>query len=329
MRTALLSFALALALAGASSAQPPGPQSGGAEAQAAREAQALKDYPPPGRMIDVGGRRLHLLCKGPDSRGPTVVIETGAYASSLYYWKLQDELAEIAHVCTYDRAGLGWSDPAPGPRSLGDRADDLSALLANSGMKGPFILVGHSMGGLIARFYAKTHRKDLAGLVLVEASEEAFNARPDGVKRTERTAQQLGLAAQAVAMGVDIPQLRLPQAPPEQAVALRARVIRTGQDDMIAMSKLADEVAAAGGLGDLGDTPLVVVRRGKPDPGLSPEENAAWLDAQARLSRLSSRSVLLVAEKSGHNVPGEQPEAVVDAVRQVIGMSGGSHRAAR
>jgi pimeloyl-ACP methyl ester carboxylesterase len=324
MRAAALFLALSLS-GGAALAQTPS----GAEAQAAKEAQALKDFPPPGRLVDVGGgRRLHLFCKGAPGRGPTVLVETGAWASSLYYGKLHDALAPVAHTCLYDRAGLGWSDPAPGPRSLKDRADDLHALLEQSGMKGPFILVGHSMGGLITRFYAKAHPEAVAGLVLVESSEEDFNSRPESVKRTERNAQQLGLAAQAIASGVDVPQLRLPLAPASQVVALRASVVRTGQDDLVAMSKLGPELASVGGLGALGDTPLVVVRRGKQDAGLTPEENAGWFEAQERLAKLSSRSVLMIAENSGHNVPYDQPEAVVEAVRRVMALRG-SARAAR
>lgn len=328
MRPALIALAvIALAVPAAAQDGPVDTPEARRAAAAAKEAQALKDFPPPGRMVDVGGRRLHLHCKGEPGRGPTVVVETGAWASSLYYGKLLDALAPVAHACLYDRAGLGWSDPVPGPRSLNDRADDLHALLTASGVKGPYILVGHSMGGLITRFYAKAHPEDVAGLVLVESSEETFNARPESVKRTERNAEQLGLAAQAISMGIDVPQLRLPLAPPSQAVALRAGVVRTGQDDLLAMSKLGPEVAAIGGLGGLGDIPLAVVRRGKQDAGLTPEENAGWFEAQERLAKLSSRSVLMVAEDSGHNVPYDQPEAVVEAVRRVMAM--GSARAAR
>lgn len=144
-------------------------------------ADAPSRFPPPGRLIDVGGRKLHIDCRGP-SRGPTVIIETGAMASSLYYQRARDEVAKVARVCLYDRAGLGWSDPASYPRSFADRADDLATLLAKAKVNGPYILAGHSVGGLIVREYVARHPKGVAGVVLVESAEPEFN----GPKRTSR-----------------------------------------------------------------------------------------------------------------------------------------------
>jgi pimeloyl-ACP methyl ester carboxylesterase len=268
-------------------------------------------------MIDVGGRRLHMLCKGP-ARGPTAIIETGAIASSLYYWKAQDSITAVARVCTYDRAGLGWSDPAPYPRTLKDRVEDLHALLRRSGAPGPYILVGHSMGALIVRAYAKLHPRDVAGVVVVEGSDPAFNSRADNLRRVKATAQQMGMAVQAATAGLDVPQLKAPGAPPEEAVALRATVFRAGQDDLETMASLPDQLAAVGPLGSLGVLPLVVVRRGKTDAGLSAEVNAAGIATLEANVGLSRRSVLMVAQKSGHNVAHDQPEMFGDAVRRLL-----------
>ncbi|HEX5008163.1 MAG TPA: hypothetical protein VFV70_13685, partial [Hyphomonadaceae bacterium] len=114
-RTLVLTTLLAVAACTTPPAppEPPAPQSAGD----VRSAEILKRYPAPGRMVDIGGRRLHVLCRGPES-GPTVIVETGAIASSVFYWQAQDEIARTARVCVYDRAGLGWSDPAPLPRTL-------------------------------------------------------------------------------------------------------------------------------------------------------------------------------------------------------------------
>ena len=310
----------ALLLAAPAAAQAPAASPDSAQARtAARDAATLKQFPPPGRMVDVGGRRLHIYCEGPP-RGPTVILETGAMASSLYYRAAQDEVARVARVCAYDRAGLGWSDPANYPRSLEARADDLHTLLAKAKIKGPYILAGHSMGGLLARVYARKYPRDLAGLVLIEPSEEHFNGAPDVVARTKANAQALGGAVQAAAMGADIPFLRVPNGPTNQAVALRASVYRAGQDDMAAMGGIPEEMARLGGLGRVGDTPLVVVTRGKRDPGMTDAQTAAWQAAHARLAGLSTRSLQLTAGNSGHGVHADQPEMFAEAVRQVLAM---------
>lgn len=309
-----------LAGAGPLRAAEPAPESPQAKAKA-MEAAALAAFPPPGRLVDVGGgRRLQLFCEGPAKGGPTVIFETGAMGSSLYYRAAQDGTAQVARTCTYDRAGLGWSDPAPYPRSLQDRVDDLHALIVRAKLKGPYVLVGHSMGGLLVRLYAKAYPKDLVGLVLVESSEERFNGSADNVTRVAASARMMGLAVTAASNGVDIPQLHAPHAPATEPVALRASVFRAGQDDLVAMSTLPDEIARLGGLGSLDDMPLVVVSRGQRDSQGDETDHVLWMEAQDRLATLSTRVVRLSADKSGHNVPAMQPEIFAEAVRQVIAL---------
>ena len=298
MRRSLLSvlIAAALALAAPAVAQAP-------PAKGPLNADAVTRFPPPGRMVDIGGRRLHLDCRGVN-RGPTVILETGALASSLYYKAARDEVAKVANVCLYDRAGLGWSDPPPSyPRK--------------GGVKGPYILAGHSMGGLIVREYVRKYPTDVVGVVLVEASEPAFNGEAGNVARVKATVGQLGMAVTAAQAGIDIPQLKAPRAPPEEPVALRASVFRAGQDDLANMATVLEQL---GDLGSLGDLPLVVVRRGTRDPGMTPAMNDGWIAAQERNAKLSSKGVLLVAEKSGHMVNAEAPELYREAVTRVLAM---------
>src|SRR5262245_47309456 len=108
--------------------------------------------PPPGRLVDMGGYRLHLNCQGTNlNGGPTVVLEAGAYGNSLTWARIQPELARYGQVCVYDRAGLGWSDSGPGPRTGRQIASELHTLLQKAEIKGPFVLVGHSLGGLYVR----------------------------------------------------------------------------------------------------------------------------------------------------------------------------------
>jgi pimeloyl-ACP methyl ester carboxylesterase len=124
-------------------------------------------FPPPGRMVDIGGRRLHVQISGPIA-APTVILEAGLAATSLSWATVQPLLAEFAHVASYDRAGLGWSDDAVSPATALDAARDLRLLLQHAELPAPWILVGHSLGALIVRLFQQEYSEDVAGLVLVD-----------------------------------------------------------------------------------------------------------------------------------------------------------------
>ena len=124
-----------------------------------------------GEMVDIGGRRLHLICEGPKGPGPTVLFEAGAFGFSADFGVIQDKVAaQGLHSCSYDRAGLGLSDPGPAPRDSAAIVSDLEKLLAAAHEDGPFILVGHSMAGLHLRLFATRNPGKVAGLVLVDAT---------------------------------------------------------------------------------------------------------------------------------------------------------------
>lgn len=292
-----------------------GPPSRGA----LRADEILKRYPPPGQMVDIGERRLHMLCKGTE-RPPVIVIEGGSFASSYMYWSAQDEIAKVARVCTYDRAGLGWSDATLLPRSLESRIDDLHSLLRKSGQTGPYVLVGHSMGGLLVRMYEHKYPGDVVGLVLVEPSNERFNGSEGARKRSTQSAAQVEMAFAVLAAGGEIPQLRIPNGPPEQAIVQRESVFRAGQDDLVAMSHLDVELQKFVGLGALGAKPLVVITRGKPDPAMTEQSEMEWRDSHSWLATLSTRSARIVAERSGHVVNFDQPESFREAVSKAFEM---------
>jgi pimeloyl-ACP methyl ester carboxylesterase len=134
-----------------------------------------------GQMIDIGGRRLHLICEGPKGAGPSVLLEAGAFGFSADWGVVQERLAaQGLHVCAYDRAGLGLSDPGPKPRDGLAVIGDLEALLAAADEAGPFILVGHSMGGLYLRLFANRNPKKVGGLVLVDAATPESTDTPVG-----------------------------------------------------------------------------------------------------------------------------------------------------
>src|SRR5262245_5266162 len=122
--------------------------------------------PPPGRLVDLGTHRLHILCDGEGS--PTVVFDAALGASSLSWSLVHPAVAQLTHACTYDRAGFGWSDAGPLPRTAGRIADELHELLQRGARRGPYVLVGHSFGGLVMRVFAARHPRETAALVLIE-----------------------------------------------------------------------------------------------------------------------------------------------------------------
>src|SRR5690606_33293767 len=134
-------------------------------------------YPPAGRMVDVGGYKLHLDCRGQGS--PTVILDAGLGASSLDWALVQPELARTTQVCSYDRAGMGWSEAGPEPRSPARLADELHTLLQIAGAPGPYVLVGHSLAGKNLRLFAAAHPVDVAGMVLVDARSEIVDVTAD------------------------------------------------------------------------------------------------------------------------------------------------------
>ena len=146
-------------------------------------------FPPPGQLVDVGGYRLHLACVGQGS--PTVVLDAGMGAFSLDWSAIQPQIAQATRVCAYDRAGLGWSDPSPAPRSPQQFADELHLLLANAGVEGPYVLAVHSISGKTARLYADQHPEDVVGMVLIDARHESVDQRLTAEQRAAEGAQQI------------------------------------------------------------------------------------------------------------------------------------------
>src|SRR5689334_4574334 len=142
----------------------------GASYEAIAAGGDAQTYPPPGRLVDVGGYRLHIQCVGTGS--PTVVLDAGLGGMSLDWNLVQTEMGRTTQVCAYDRAGMGWSEPGPQPRPPGQIARELHTLLTNAGIPGPYVLVGHSLGGKNVRMFALQHPEEVAGMVLVDARSE-------------------------------------------------------------------------------------------------------------------------------------------------------------
>lgn len=295
-----------------------------------------RQHPPIGRLIDIGGHRLHLYCMGQGS--PTVVLEAAAPGWSLYWSMVQPEVARITRVCAYDRAGLGWSDRGPLPRTGRRLAQELDRLLERAGIQGPYILVGHSLGGFITRLYREEHSRDVVGMVLVDAGHEsemrqaefrAFANAGKSMLPVIRAMTMLGIP-RLMASADQLPPLLTGQeekVPAEIRPMLRAGWLRTGYfstltDESDALIDTLEQVRHTRSLGDL---PLVVITATGPLwwPDMPGQVNPAkfkkmWLDLQQNLTTLSSNSRQVFADQSSHFVQFDQPTLVSETIRQMV-----------
>jgi pimeloyl-ACP methyl ester carboxylesterase len=288
----------------------------------------------PGVLVDIGGRRMNLICSG--NGAPTVVLEPGAGEFALLVTPLQHRVASFTRVCSYDRAGFGWSDPASAGRSFDERAADLDHLLTRAGVDGPYVLVGASYGGLLVRKFTQLEPEKVAGMVLVDAAEEDLVFRHLSLLRTaiasQRVAEVLAeFGVMRVVVGAIADRSRAEGRLPadassegiDEAVAFSAKpsFYATALDEGSAYERTPAAERRAGGFGLLGDRPLVVLRHGKPFEGINAplaEVEQDWPAAQARLAALSANSRLIVATENGHDIAMENPRLVARAVRAVV-----------
>lgn len=279
----------------------------------------LSTYPPAGRLVDVGGYRMHLDCRGEGS--PTVVMDAGLGGSSLDWNQVQAELATKTQVCTYDRAGMGWSEASSLPRTPGRIADELHTLLANADIAGPYVLVGHSLAGKNVRMFASAHPDEVAGMVLVDARSEYVDARTPkveadafgvalGMQATLYSfARRFGVARAFGASLVGAPLLS--PAIATEIVLLQTQTAAIEETTKEGLARAADDAALAGST--LGSMPLVVIAA-----AASMTDIPNWSTAQQEMAALSTQGSLVIAEHSGHAVQFEQPGIVIDGVSQVL-----------
>jgi len=315
-----------------------------------------RNYPPPGRLVDVDGRRMHLLESG--AGGPVVVLESGIAASCLNWTNIHAEVARFTRVCSYDRASLGWSDPASTPRVTSHLIDELHALLKAANISGPYVLAGHSYGGMLVRAYAAKYPGEVAGLVLVDPlpagewmrpSEEQARILRWGNRLSRRGAflARLGIVRLSLAAlsagGRTIPKLvarlssgraestlsrlvgEVQKMPPETWPMIRAHWCRP--KGFLGISEyfksLPESSAEAAALPDPSpNIPLVVLSASNSTPAQLAEREA--------MARHSSHGKHIVAKKSGHWIHLDQPDLVIDAIREICGAAnpGGSRLSA-
>jgi pimeloyl-ACP methyl ester carboxylesterase len=306
------------------------------------KARLAAKYPPPGQMVDVGGYRMHIDCQGDPAGSPTVVMDAGQGEPGLTWALVQPEVAGFTRVCTYDRAGLGWSERGPKPRTAANIVPELRALLAGAGVGPPYVLVGHSAGGLYGLLFAHTYPDEVAGMVLVDAAHMELDVRPPEsiVKMGKRANVLMGCGfyffqiLNSIGLLALVPDMvsrmwfgPIPKEARETYIGVACSDTRwfetQRQEVTSAWDSLAEARAAQ--ITALGDIPLIVLSRGQTDvsgPGISAEDaeqaEEAQNEMQADLATLSPRGKWIVAEESGHYIQVSHPELVIDAIREVV-----------
>jgi pimeloyl-ACP methyl ester carboxylesterase len=277
----------------------------GAIYQAIATERAERAYPPPGEMVDVGGYSLHINCVGQGS--PTVVLDAGSGEMSADWVRVQRKVSPTTRVCAYDRAGMGWSEIGPDPRDAEQITGELHTLLGKAGIEGPYVLVGHSLGGMYMQTYAHRYTEEVAGVVLVDSSTEPdqFSQRPEARESNEPQKRTLAVVPRLAQLGVSllarVGVVRLvskldpasPELPPQQRAQIDALAPSTRQVSTYAGEFFAPtQTHRLGSTGSLGNKPLAVVSAGTQEPG--------WLERQDKLATLSSNSMHRVVKGATH-----------------------------
>jgi pimeloyl-ACP methyl ester carboxylesterase len=285
------------------------------------EARDHRFHPMPGQRIDVGGYKLHINCTGQGT--PVVILDSGLGDSYVSWMKVQPQIAKFTRVCSYDRAGLGYSDSSPRPRTSQVMAEELHTLLHNAGIQPPYILVGHSMGGYNVRLFASLYRNEVGGMVLVDAShpeqEKRFPQALNDLNKTWVREQEF----LTYSMPFGIPRL-LGFCDADPVIRAADCNFHSAREGLVVLKTFSESAAQAANAGSLGDLPLAVLSH---DPDLPMPDipadlenpiNDEWKQMQDELSHLSTRGTHVVAKKSGHYIQIDRPELVIDAIHNVM-----------
>jgi pimeloyl-ACP methyl ester carboxylesterase len=303
------------------------------------KAHLKKKFPPIGQMVDIGGYRLHMHVEGEGTR--TVILDAGAGGIGLSWELVRPVIAKVSRVVVYDRSGLGWSDPSPYPRDVYTMAVELHTLLNNAHIPGPYILVGHSLGGPIARQFAAKYPTEVSGLVMVDsAHEQQIKYFPEplvrmvnsmlGMMGVMKLLSKLGIFAlkpSLISIG-DKGKLS------KERVAQMQGVMASSKSHAEALIGETEWVYSAKTqpVSTLGNIPLTVISHGQLDTDAVPpslgsqvreEYERAWQELQVEITSLSTRSRRIIAERSGHNVMYDQPEIVIEAILEMLATTSG------
>jgi pimeloyl-ACP methyl ester carboxylesterase len=308
-----LVLAVAVALAAARAAD-----------EAAGEARDRRRHPPPGRLVDVGGRRLHIMCAGQGT--PAVVIITALGGPAADWAEVQRVLAQDTCVCLYDRAGLGWSESPRRRRTAVGMAAELHALLEGAGIGPPYVLAGHSLGGLIAQVFASLYPAEVAGIVLIDSSHPRQSSRLPKTHLRHRRGGKLLEAARdwARPLGLRRASRDLGIRSVEQG-SLSSRGRRADLGELLAFDGICRDTARL--VNGFGALPLTVITSSERDPNVQPGSRAyrardrshpEWARLQDELAALSTDSEHIVAARAGHFIHRDDPDLVTDAITALV-----------
>jgi pimeloyl-ACP methyl ester carboxylesterase len=293
-------------------------------------------YLPIGTMVDIGGYKLHMVDQG--IGGPTVVIDSGVKCNCLDWSLVQPEVAKFTRVITYDRAGYAWSDESPLDRTSENIIYELRCMLKNAGISGPYILVGHSFGGNNMQLFAMTYPDEVAGLILVDAVHQdllTFVPLP--------SIEYFQLTLCGVYLGLfrllsHVPVVRKIMAEPIEkfpseiqnmyySQSTTTKFIHAVHAEAVFAEQSCSQLRKSGK--SLGNIPLTVISAG--NPFMQHEDvkgvyslqevdamNKGWSNLQRDLARKSSRSQHIIAENSGHMIPVDRPDVIIQAVRDMV-----------
>jgi pimeloyl-ACP methyl ester carboxylesterase len=274
-------------------------------------------FPAPGQLVDIGGYRLHIHCTGTGS--PTVVIDAGWGDWSLGWSQVQAEISNTTQVCTYDRAGMGYSEAGPLPRNAQNMAVELHTLLNQAGIAGPYVLVGQSLGGLPVRVFTGKYPADVSGVVLVDSMSPRQMVQLTQDSAPQITSQSNGISLPFLLARIGVVRvlagpLGIVQDVSQDvqgayaAFTVIPRSVQAWADEGAGMQQ---SLAQADEVKTFGDLPLIVLTAGLNDiPG--------WRDMQVEMLQLSSNSRQIVVEDSGHGIQIDQPQAVVAAIVDMV-----------
>lgn len=293
-------------------------------------------YPPIGKMVDVGGYKLHMIDQG--TGGPTVVMDTGLAGYCLDWSFVQPEIAKFTRAITYDRAGYAWSDESPLERTSENVVKELHAMLHNTGVPAPYVLVGQSIGGLNMQLFASMYPNEVAGIVLVESSHQ------DQMEKLPRVDYPVyfkpAIAVILAKLGIarrfngyfntdtfeKYSSIQDWNALLYNSQKLTTKYVRAVMYELSNLEQSLNQLKDTGSY--LGDKPLIVLTAGK-QPTYEESEgwmtqkqvdqrNKAWPALQADLVTKSSRGKQIIAQNSGHTIQYDQPEIVIEAIREMV-----------
>lgn len=292
-----------------------------------------------GQLVDIGGRRINLQCTG--SGGPTVVLMAGIFGWSLAWYKTQPEIAQSTRVCAFDRASYGFSDSAPRPQVLSDTVNDLHAALKAAGLPAPYVLVGHSLGGIEARLYAQRWPKEVAGMVLVDSSPAGEGLILTRLRGYDEVGARESYASEMLRCALLVEHERLDPSKPEYKGCSADLPIDTPAafrniwPSFFTANYYADKVSLMSSVythrydsvdhRNLGAMPLVVLSATHEWEVSTPagfqfnrDFFKYWYAQHEALARLSSRGQHCIIKGSGHEIQLDKPQAVIDAVEGVV-----------